>query len=407
MIIRFSFPDKRDVLFYLAYAIFLTFGTLSTSFYYKYFIGTPYKIIITICLLLLIIREFMTQKYSIKVLLSGFVIALMIVLSIIRAESMAGNTVACVLAFMYCGRNVKFEDIARFTVWLSSFLFIFIILSGYLGIIDNYTEITSTNRVRAYLGFRYSLNAPALFFNIVSLRFYLKKNKIKMIELLALLAINFWLYKMTDSRLSFYMTTALIFISAMFKVFPGILKKKHKIVAFFAVSSFVICMIFSIYLTVSYDSSVKWQSNLNSILAGRLRMGKASLIQYGVSWFGQNIVWVGNGLDAYGVRNTSVHTYVDCFYIQILQRYGIAFTLIIIIFLTLSAYLCYKRNDKYLLTVLVFLAVHCVIDDLVLYLYYNTFWIAMGGLLFNEVRLITKERISQNKSKNSTVELDC
>ena len=50
MIIRIKKPKGQDIVFWISYALFLIFGILSTSFYYKYFIGTPYSMIKYFCI---------------------------------------------------------------------------------------------------------------------------------------------------------------------------------------------------------------------------------------------------------------------------------------------------------------------------------------------------------------------
>ena len=109
---------------------------------------------------------------------------------------------------------------------------------------------------------------------------------------------------------------------------------------------------------------------------------------YGVSLFGSgNIEWVGAGLDAYGNQSTETYFYVDNLYIQVLQRYGIIF---MIIFLTLTTALmiqCYRKNENILVILLAIIAVHGLIDDLIMYLQMNTFWILFGPVIFGYIRL--------------------
>jgi hypothetical protein len=105
------------------------------------------------------------------------------------------------------------------------------------------------------------------------------------------------------------------------------------------------------------------------------------LVEHGVSWFGERIEWLGNGLDAFGNSTTGVYTYVDCLYIKILQRYGIIFTVVLAALMCWSMYKLYKRREYHILLISATVAVHCVLDDLSFALHYNTFWIAMGLVL--------------------------
>ena len=47
---------------------------------------------------------------------------------------------------------------------------------------------------------------------------------------------------------------------------------------------------------------------------------------------------------------------------------------------------------------------HCMLDDLSMYLYYNTFWIAMGALLLNPASLYpTEKEASLRDEKRSEI----
>ncbi len=378
MLVTIHKIKNQDVLFFIAYGLFLIFGILSTTFYYKYFIGIPYSLIKYISIILLILRELMNHKYTIRSFSLGLLFLLLVFIT--RSQS-TFSAVTFVLIFVFCARNIKFDEIARFSIWITSLLLIFIILSAYIGFIDNYVSISPT-RIRYYLGFRYSLFAPAFLFNITGLYLYLKKDHVKWIELIILLILNLWMFLQTDARLSFYLSCIMIIIFGLLKIFPNIFDHSH-FLCWLMIFSFVILFVMCLYFTASYNNTVSWQNQLNSFLGNRLSLGKASLMESGVSLFGQRLELVGNGLDAYGNKNTNPYNYVDSFFIQVLQRYGIIFSIVWISILTFAMYRCYKMKDYYMLVCLSIIALHCSIDDLSLYLYYNTFWFYGSVIMSN------------------------
>ena len=378
MIIRIKKPKSQDIIFWISYALFLIFGILSTSFYYKYFIGTPYSIIKYLCIGLLFFRELTIRKYNIQSLLIGLVF---VALVLITRSQASVSTVAFILIYVFCARNVEFEDIAWFSIWISSITVAFIIVSAQLGIIQDYIY-SSAARVRHYLGFRYALFGPTFLFNITGLVLYVKKAKIKWKELAVLVAINWWMFVMTNSRLSFYLSVLMVFLFGVLKVRPNFFAFK-RVLCWGMVFAFVLSFVVSVYFTVTYNPGVEWKYQLNTVLGGRLRLGQSSLLQSGISLFGQKVEMVGNGLDAFGNKNINPYNYVDSFYIQILQRYGIIFSIVWIAILTFTLYCSYKINDYYMMICLVFIAGHCIIDDLSLSLYYNTFWFAGSIVMKN------------------------
>ncbi len=366
----------EDLLFYIAYGVFLVFGILSTSFYYQYF-SPVYSLIKYACVAMLLLRELMIHKYNIKSLLIG---GLFVVLIVITRSQSSLATITYILIFLFCARNVDFKGIVRFSAWVSLAVVLFVIVSSYLGIIQNYVYYGSS-RVRSYLGFRYSLYGPAFLFNITGLFIYLKKDKIRWFTLIALAVFNCWMFMMTGSRLSFVLSVLMILAAGFMKLFPKFFENK-KLLCLVMVLSFVVCFGVSMYFTVRYDESVPWQKQLNATLEGRLSLGQSAIEEYGINLFGSEIKLVGNGLDQYGEQNTEdEYNFVDSFYVQILLRYGILFTIIWIILLTYTLYHFCKKGDYWLLLCMTVIAVHCVFDNLSLDLSYNTFWFAVAMVI--------------------------
>lgn len=360
-----------DMLFFLAYGLFLIAGILSTSLYYKYYAGTPHKVIIVIILLLLIAKELYENRMTKKSLLNLAIIVMVFFL----VNYVGSVSFAAMFILIWSARNIDFKRIAKFTIHISFILFIFIVLSSYLGIIDNVVALKN-NRIRHYLGFRYALVGPAVLYNINTLYLYTKKAEIKWSKLLMIFVVNYWVYSQTDSRLSFYLTVLVMLSCIVLKYFPTLLEKR-RLLCYGMICSFWICALLSIGLTIFYDSSVPWMSSLNTFLGTRLNLGRNSILEYGVTLFGQRVSWHGWGLDINGEVSKLSYTnynYVDCAYLNVLQHYGVLVLLICLIALTGALIRCYRKKNYYMLILLAFVALHAMIDDLIIYLYYNTLW---------------------------------
>ena len=94
------------------------------------------------------------------------------------------------------------------------------------------------------------------------------------------------------------------------------------------------------------------------------------------------INFVGNGLASDGSKAVGLYNYVDNFYESSLLKYGYVFLFAFIVMATLSAILICKKKDYYLLCLLALFAVHAMIDDMVLYLSYNTLWFGYHSYQF-------------------------
>lgn len=370
---------KYDFLFFLSYGIFLISSILSASFYYKLFVGRPYMWIQILCVVLLVGYEFRNGGIRNQDWKGFAVAAAMFLIAFRVSHASVHRQSVLMLAYIYCARRIPFAKIARFTLNVSVVLACTIVLSGYLGIIDNIAAVKS-GRVREYLGFRYALYLPGLLLNMTALWIYLRKEKITVPGALVWAVVNWAVYYKTDSRISFVIAQALLAAALVMRFWPKIVEKL-KPLWWLAVSSFGVCGAFSLVMTIGYDNSISWMRKLNSILESRLRLGSRSLTEHGVTLFGQEIEWLGNGLDAFGNSVSGIYTYVDCMYIKILQRYGIVFTIALAVLLCWAMYRLYKRKEYHILLICASVAVHCVLDDLSFTLHYNTFWIAMGLVL--------------------------
>lgn len=362
------------------------------TFYYKYFAGFLYKGIFYLCIVLLIVQEMSSnKKYTLESIIKFGVIIVLFFIAASNSSGVGQNSVAAIFLFVFVARKISFEKIAQYTLIITSVLLIFVVASSYLGIIENYIEISAT-RTREYLGFRYSLYAPSLFSNVIALWIYLKKETITVKSIVLLAVINYALFLKTNSRLSFILCLLLLVIGLWMKYR---IKKVFlsKGVSWLMIISAPVAAYLSINLSLKYTASIEWMQQLNSFLGNRLYYGNRSLQKYGYGLFGRNVEWIGNGLDAYGNKSVETYLYVDCWYVQVLQKYGILFLVAVLFFWALAMYIAYKKKDSYALIILAIIALHALIDDLIIYLYVNSFWFIIGMMLLEKIEKNKKYRI--------------
>ena len=206
----------KNTLFYVPYVIYLLYSLINPSFYAKY-ISSYGKILLLICFLLLIIREAIDFKLNYREGILVFILTLIAGYFYIYF----GISQSLLPIFIYSARNMDVVKIFRISYRISLFMLLFIILSSYIGIIQNYISYSAT-RERQYLGFRYALYPSSIFCNIIFLKVYLEKENISWLTLGALLIGNYVLFQYTDSRLTFILGLLLLIASAMMKKIPAI-----------------------------------------------------------------------------------------------------------------------------------------------------------------------------------------
>ena len=371
---------SEDFLYFISYGLFLITSLLSTTFYYRWFIGYPFGWLQAACLALLVLREYrMGAVHQNWGALAG-----LLVLAVLTLQYTIGNLtrlVPLMFFYIYGARNIHFNRIARFSLWISGITVAFVVFSGYLGIIDNVVVAKGT-RVREYLGFRYALYLPGILLNMTALWIYLKQDQLPISGVVLWTAANTFVYLRTDSRISFVLAEGLLAVALLLRFVPRLKNGLRWLWGSLTVS-YVLSAAFSFAFTGIYDGTIPWMRRLNSILESRLSLGKRSLEDHGFGLLGRHISWVGNGLDAFGNAGEGGYTYVDCFYVKILQRYGALFTAGLLSLLTWSMVRLWKQKEYLLLLICASVAAHCILDDLSFALHYNTFWIAMGMAILN------------------------
>lgn len=364
--------DLSGLLFFAAYGVWLAFSIGYTSFYAVQIDGI-YKFVRIGCIALLFLAELAGGRHSL-----GSVIGIGLVgaCSLIVRSSGLGSLIDMLL-FIYCARDIGFRRIAKFSLAVMALSVAFVTASAYAGVITNYA--VSGLRPRVYMGFRYALFPAQYVFMITCLAVYLRKDSLGLLESAVLLGVNYLVFSQTNSRLSFCLAALLIVAAHVMRFSHGdISKSKLAGLVFVGIFPLVACL--ALLLTVSYDPSVAWQSSLNEVLGGRLRLGRAAVSLYGIEPFGQEVHWVGNGLDMYGRAATDTYLYVDSLFVRVSIQLGWLVALLFVVLLSLVCKRAWNAGDRYLGLVLIAIAIHCLIDDLSLYLYYNTFLFLMGEL---------------------------
>ena len=203
----------------------------------------------------------------------------------------------------------------------------------------------------------------------------------------------------TVARLSFYLSVILITLFVINGIKPGIIFRQNAIYTVLTMS-FILCFIVSLLLVFCYARGLSWAYLVNDFLGNRLQYAWQSLITNGISLWGKEIEWNGYGLDIFGQVSDAVYgtyTYVDCMYIKILQRYGMVCTVIYLIAFTLVMLKEKQKKNYCIVLILSFYAIRCLIDDLAMYLYYNTFWLYIGTSLMASIQSIKNRERSDLK----------
>jgi hypothetical protein len=125
-------------------------------------------------------------------------------------------------------------------------------------------------------------------------------------------------------------------------------------------------------LSALYNSENKILEFLNKLTTGRIYLASNGLKYWGVTLFGSrtnNVI-------------TLAKNYIDSSYMQILFRNGVIFLVIVVLSLTIFAYIIDKIEDKNFIIVLFVLGVHSILDPQLIMLAYNPEVVLSGYFLY-------------------------
>ena len=314
------------------------------------------------------ICDLYNKKYSLKEVLIIFLIG--IYMLIISYQS---KTFGYMTYFMYIvtSKDVDYNKIIKYV--LTSFIVstAFVLILTKFGIIND--KIFSINiRNRHGLGFNWTTVFPNMFMYMTLYLIYIRKSRITLYEVFIVLSIAIFCYIMTDTKSAFVLTVLGILL-AYFLKYNKFLRKYHKIYNYIALVLPILMASLIIIVSYLYNSDNMVLLNINSILSGRLSLGKRAINEFGFIFMARTLPLVGGEpLDG------SAYNFVDSSFLLYLLNFGIIFFILLMALLEYFAYLINLKKDIYMLLVFFIFIIHSTFDPQLLNLCFNYFLLVLS-----------------------------
>ena len=292
----------------------------------------------------------------------------------------SGNDILLLMLYVYGAKDISIERVIRwFCAWMIT-AFVLIVAGSQIGLIENWVFFAETSRPRWGLGYTYPTHTSSVLFMCVLLFCYVRKDKLSVWEILLIEAVNYWMYKYTDSRAGVMLVALIPIVFYLMKfIKQPIRESKLECILKF---SFLICAAAIWIMTICYNGT-GILGKIDSILSSRLYYGQYSMRTYGVHLFGQKIQWVGWGGIGYTKQELSgVYNYVDSSYLQLLLVNGLLVWTMIMVGWTITSIYAVNRNNRYLAWALAFLALYCMVEQWLMNLGANPFLLFWAEPLF-------------------------
>lgn len=372
-------------LFYLISFIFYLINTFlnHTMYVQVSWYGVLKVLLFSSVILFLLLKIIFIDTFSLKeIIIYVSLFSLMCIISLKTGDRQLITLIALILG----AKNVDFRYVLMTFVISTILLLIFTYLSTLLDIIPNlqYSRIRDGEvKIRNSFGTGYpTVFAAYLQSIVIAFAYLMKTDKMRnhlFLWFLAAIAVYLAL-EFADARMSGYSIILFLLLYYLVMLFFRNIYK-HGFLKFCVVLCYPIGFAVIFYLSYNYNPQQEIFESLNKALSGRLYLGYKAFQEYSVPLLGQKVEFVGLGGAVQEM--TENYNYVDSSYLQFMMKYGLIFTILSVasfMWLTLKRL---RLNDYRFITVIIMLSLSSMIEDRLLDMSVNVYWVLMLAYYHN------------------------
>ncbi|WP_129545054.1 hypothetical protein [Actinobacillus equuli] len=345
--------------------------------------GLVKVIFFSIVILFLLLKLILVDTFFLKeIVVYAFLFLLMCVISLNTGDRQLITLIALILS----AKNVNFKYILSAFLISIIILLLFTYISTLLDIISNlqYVRIREGEvKIRNSFGTSYPTVFAAYLQSLVIAFAYLMNPKriINNIVLWMLSAVAAYLsLEFSDARMAAYsiiLFLCLYYLSLF--LFNNIYR--HNFLKLCIIFCYPIGFLIIYYLSYNYTPQDEIFELINKALSGRLYLGYKAFQEYSIPLLGQKIEFIGLGGSVQEMGED--YNYVDSSYLQFMMKYGVVFTILSTFSFMWLTSKRLKLNDYKFIPVIIILSFNSMIEDRLLDISINVYWILMLAYYHN------------------------
>lgn len=317
---------------------------------------------------ILIETSALKQRKRIKYTIMGFgIIVVSLLIFQIIPYVIYVYTLMLIVAARHIDSNVIIQTVKKSMIAM----LLIIALCALVGVIPNVSTVAG----RYNLGLENRMYGWYIF-NYSAIELYYRRKK-RIITYAWLIFFNILVYYFTKTRLSFYLFIIILMLSVLEDHGKRFGRRSRKILSY----TFIIMFVAAIILTINYASFPA----LENVLSGRPRFGMRVLSAYGIRLWPRNIAYFTQQIE-----NGSYTMYVDSGYIDLLVRFGVVITAVVIITYTFLLRKAAKINNYRWFIWLVIIALFNLVNNS----FFNIFYDCSIILFWNTKEILDTKRFS-------------
>lgn len=362
--IAFSFPKSyTGIMFYITWFLYsFVYSLLSSEYSAVISFNTLNKITQYFIILGLGSCYFLSNEI-IKKRNTRFLIFLSIVL-LISVKNINLNFLVMIM-FIIASQNIDLEKFLKTDLIFKTFMFVFIVLSCAVGIIENYRAEINGN-VKMSFGFGHPNVYCFYLFTILLEYMYVNFYKLRLSNISGIILIFLFAYVTGAAR-----TSCISFVMTLFLYIVA--KKKRNLVCsksgvFMIISAIVAIAVLSFVSVRLYMKNPVKMEKYNEILTGRLYLASEFLKIYDINLFGHDVITVGARAAA---QQHTVPMILDNAYIRCVLFYGVIFSALIFILYAKKIIYCARKLDPRWICLASFFFVSGFAESYLINIFYN------------------------------------
>lgn len=377
---------QKQRLFYLAYALYMTATLLQSTMFVEYeILAKGFAVMRYAAFALGAVKvgaDFWGQRPTVWQWARYSVIVLLL---LAVAWKSGDRSLLFVFMLLLAAKDMEPDRVLRRTFALQIAVMAIPLIGSSVGVIPDLLFKREQIPIRHALGYTYpSVMVTSCFF-ILLLYVWNKNKPLSWQEFLVIEALNFFIYKLTDSRTGFL----LIAFAALIVWGVGVKWKRWgrrrqksrfwNVRAVFYDFFPVWLSLFLLLLCVTLPWGVtQW---INRFLTNRIQLIVNAAAEYGIRAFGSHIEWVGFGGSVDTDRLLASYNFVDSSYGFILINYGWLVFLLVISAFVWGCHRVRTRESGIRQFVFWMVLVYCFIEPRLLELQVNAFLLLLSPLL--------------------------
>lgn len=369
---------RDDMLFFGAYILYIMVAVIKPTQLFGAFPFPGALELLRVCAVVIVCFKIISnQEYISRETLVFYLAVIITFISCMHSKNFDLFYFVC---FSFGIKDISYSKVLRVTLFVHIIVIIMVVIGVSTGIISNEikgdivwseTMIDSEFVERNTLGFGHPNTASAVVF-FTTIIYMCVKNGCSFLEFIISFGINFMVYQKTGSRTCFIIT--IIFLPLMYWFANK--KTFHKYWQVLLTVAPVIIILVAILMQIYYDPNNEFFVEINSLLSSRLQLGHQGFLDYGITLFGQSILWISDWNNEYGLP----YNYVDSAYMRILLENGIIVYIFLCIFIVITMYYLAKKKERMLCIAFLALLVHSMVEMSLYDLSWSPFCLLIGQM---------------------------